>query len=740
MEPKRPQLNLTELHQLKWMLGGALAMLAAWTVLYLEIEAWLWLGLITVAVPVVLRWPLLTLRIPRWAHRLAFPLFVCLYAVDYYLSKQPLPALIRLALMLVFYRSVTARRRRDDLQLIVLGLFLVVVAGVLSVSLAFAFQIVAFTACALIFLLVINLIDAAESGQPLMAYTLETPPEWMRVDWPRLARRLRAATDWRVAALSVGLFTGVVALSALLFFALPRFEITNSLFLDNLISKKSKTGFSENVRFGDVTDIQKDTSIALSVDVSDPRQIPSDCYWRMLVLDQYENGVFSVSRQLRAQRQAAAQLAGGARPRSDDAVWTFYLEGGTSCYLPLLGDFSQLQFNDGPQSYAIDDALRVLRLQNTPAKMFAYRVQGMRSTAGLGPPEVVPTRDVVAVAQKGANDAASGAHEPTAPPSFLEIKLEPADRGRVTTWVKTLAAPSEDAPTFARLAVSWLARTHSYSLQMKLAEGQDDPLVRWMGSAEPGHCELFAGAFTLLARSAGYPARMVTGFRGGTWNPTSGNLTVRNSDAHAWCEILDRPTQTWVRIDPTPGAPDLSRGNRAENAAALLARISDRSWSAKLDGLRMFWYRRIVDFDQKAQAEFARGAKQAIQSRAQQFKLSLQRWLKEVGEWLQRPWEVRRLLTGAAVVAGAVATVLGWQYYGRDFWRWWRSGLTRSGLDPVRREAGHWLRRIRTGSPETDEVVEWLQVQAELERLRYGPKASWPDAREAFRRARRACR
>lgn len=409
MEQKRPQLNLTELHQLKWVLGGALAMLAAWSVLYLEVEALWLLALITLCVPVVLRWPRLTLHIPPWVHRLAFPLFVALFAADYYLGKETMPALIRLTLMLVFYRAVTPRRRRDDLQLIVLGLFLVVVAGVLSVSIAFAFQIVAFTGCTLALLFVINLIDAAESGQPTAPYSLATPPQWMHLEWRRLARRLREATDWRVAALGLGLFGGVVGLSALLFFALPRFEITNSLFLDNLISKKSKTGFSENVSFGDITDIQQDTSVAMSVDVSDPRQIPANCYWRMLVLDEYAQGVFSVSekqnRQLRDQRQPSERIAGGALPMEGAAVWTFYLEGGTTRYLPLLGDFSQLQFNDGPQVYAINDAVRVVRLQKTPAKMFAYRVEGMQPESALGKPAVTPPRDAVSNPSKGASDA-----------------------------------------------------------------------------------------------------------------------------------------------------------------------------------------------------------------------------------------------------------------------------------------------------------------------------------------------
>ena len=741
MEKKRPQLNLTELYQLKWVLGGVLAVLSAWTVLYMDVEAWLWLVLITAAVPVVLRWPVLTLYVPRWVHRLAFPLFVAMFAVDFYLNREPLPAMIRLALMLVLYRAVTPRKRRDDLQLIVLGLFLVVIAGVLSVSLAFALQIIVFTGCTLLFLLVITLIDSAEGGQAPAGFSASAPPVWMRIEWMRLARRLHAATDWRVALLGSGLFCGVVGLSALLFFALPRFELSNSFFLDNMITKQSKTGFSEGVSFSDVTNIQQDTSVALRVDVSNPREIPADPYWRMLVLDGYKDGMFTASRelqdQMQAPRQKLARVAGSLRPRAGGVVWVFYLEGGTSRYLPTLGSFFSMQFNDGPQAYAINDELRLLRLDKTPAKMFAYRVEGMRNEPELGGVEVVQPRGR-GLSRELLGDL-DGQGPPAPMPTFLKIDLNEAEQARVLGWAEALNAPADDARAFARLASAWLGQKHAYSLQMDMGKSEGDPLVRWMGSAQPGHCELFAGAFTLLGRVAGYPTRMVTGFRGGTWNPGSQNLTIRNSDAHAWCEIYDHVARVWVRVDPTPGAAVSGQAQAEESTEARLARISDTSWSAKLDGLRMFWYRRIVDFDHSSQAELARDAKNAIESRAKTIKEMINRRLEAISAWLQEPWDVTRLAAWAFIIVTAFALVLGWRAYGRGLWMRWRSGLTRRGVDPVRREAGRWLCRIAEREP-TAVGSELAKVRADLERLRYGPRQSWPNPQGAFRRAKRACR
>lgn len=265
-------------------------------------------------------------------------------------------------------------------------------------------------------------------------------------------------------------------------------------------------------------------------------------------------------------------------------------------------------------------------------------------------------------------------------------------------------------------------------------------MVRWMESGSPGHCELFAGAFTLLARAAGYPTRMVTGFRGGTWNESSGHLSVRNSDAHAWCEIYDAAAKQWVRVDPTPGGSIPGQTPAEENSAAVLARMADKGWDSRLDGVRMFWYRRIVDFDQSSQKELAREAKSAIETYAKALKATLREKWQAMEEWLRRPWDFARLLAWVFVVAAGFGIVLGWRHYGRVSWLRLRSGMTRSGTDPVRREAGRWLRKLEMrGRDAGAGAGEDADVRAALERLRYGPRQSWPNPQAAFRKAKRAC-
>jgi transglutaminase-like putative cysteine protease len=78
----------------------------------------------------------------------------------------------------------------------------------------------------------------------------------------------------------------------------------------------------------------------------------------------------------------------------------------------------------------------------------------------------------------------------------------------------------------------------------------DDPVDEFLFETREGFCEHYAAAFTILMRAAGIPARVVTGYLGGTINPIDGYLVVRQRHAHAWSEVW-LANKGWVRIDPT---------------------------------------------------------------------------------------------------------------------------------------------------------------------------------------------
>ncbi len=82
-----------------------------------------------------------------------------------------------------------------------------------------------------------------------------------------------------------------------------------------------------------------------------------------------------------------------------------------------------------------------------------------------------------------------------------------------------------------------------------------DPLTRFLTTDRQGSCEQFAGAFAVLARVDGLPARVAVGFTAGS--VTSGGVTVvRGSDAHAWPEVYLGTSLGWQAVEPTPAAGD----------------------------------------------------------------------------------------------------------------------------------------------------------------------------------------
>ena len=536
-----------------------------------------------------------------------------------------------------------------------------------------------------------------------------------------------------------------MAVSAFLFLAIPRFQIDSSLFLDRFLTKQSRTGFSDSIRLGDVVDIQQDNSIALRVDVSDPARIPAIPYWRMVVLDEYRDEEFRTSLRLKAgltrSTRTTSFLRGAPGSPGLPVVWTFYLESGVSRFLPLGGRFTRLQFRE-PQPVQADGPLGVVALRNEPVTMTAYRVEGMAAD-GFMPDRLFGDALLRALKAPPAPAAgpgdSTGAARPRAayPLTTLELPDGPGDVAALHRMAEQISGGVPgSAPEFAVRARRWLTGRHGNSLKVDLPRGGGDRVVAWMESDRPGHCELFAVAFTLLARTAGFPARVVTGFKGGDWNPYEDYFMVRNSDAHAWCEIYDGRTG-WIRVDPTDGSAPVNAGAQGgADTSGSLARRSDRTLGARLDALRILWYRRVVSFDQRTQIELAVALKETAGRFGAAARALMENASAALRHWADRPWNGWRVMRWLGAAVAAAAGVLGWRH-GRSSW-WWRiRGWRREGMDPVRREAGRWLRRM---GERGRLKVGGGAVVAELQRLRYGPRTTWPEPQAVFRRARRAVR
>jgi transglutaminase-like putative cysteine protease len=133
---------------------------------------------------------------------------------------------------------------------------------------------------------------------------------------------------------------------------------------------------------------------------------------------------------------------------------------------------------------------------------------------------------------------------------YLALKLPddkyPRARALVASWQAEKLSPDE----LVQRALNYFnQQPFVYTLTPPLLSF-DDPVDEFLFETRQGFCEHYAAAFTVLMRAAGIPARVVTGYLGGTVNPIGDYLIVRQRDAHAWSEVW-LPEQGWVRIDPT---------------------------------------------------------------------------------------------------------------------------------------------------------------------------------------------
>jgi len=157
----------------------------------------------------------------------------------------------------------------------------------------------------------------------------------------------------------------------------------------------------------------------------------------------------------------------------------------------------------------------------------------------------------------------------------------------VTPRIAALAArvmAQGTAAERARRLERHLTESYSYTLNF-VGRSTEKPIEDFLFRYRSGQCEYFASSMVLMLRSQGIPARLVTGFLGGEYNPFEGYFIVRENNAHAWVEAyLDG--QGWRIFDPTPPA---GRPTEGKEGSFLLAQ---QAW----DFVLFRWDRYVLTF------------------------------------------------------------------------------------------------------------------------------------------------
>jgi transglutaminase-like putative cysteine protease len=189
-----------------------------------------------------------------------------------------------------------------------------------------------------------------------------------------------------------------------------------------------------------------------------------------------------------------------------------------------------------------------------------------------------------------------------------DTQLPPERNPRTRALSMQLRAEHADDLDYVRAVLEMFTRQPFYYTLSPPELGRDS-VDEFLFDTRRGFCGHYASAFAALMRAAGIPARVVTGYQGGTFNRFADYWILRQSDAHAWDEVWIEG-RGWMRVDPTAAiAPErVEHGlNTAVSAAdSVIGRWQQRTtWLGdvrlRLDALRQLWRERILRFDQGSQ-------------------------------------------------------------------------------------------------------------------------------------------
>ncbi len=405
--------------------------------------------------------------------------------------EDPATPLIEGLTLLIFIKFMEQKAFRDYMQIYAIALFMLAGSALFNIDISFiAYFFV------LLFLVAIAIVA-------LTFYSEDSG----------LVFEPKATVKILLTALMIPLIS--LPMMTLLFIVLPRTNYPLFSFLNRPVT--GLTGFTDNVRLGDVTDIQSDSSIIFRVSMK-----PIDetmLYWRGAILDYFNGQAWSKSKGARGDRINPSMLEGEVITQS------IFLEAYENSYLFAL---------DRPYYINLKDAKirgdMTISLEGPVSRRIRYEVYSKASS------RVIPLQ------------------------IDREKYLQLPDR--ISQEVKDLALSlgyNKDGLTTVSNVIRHLnSSPFKYSLQRLPVT--ENPIEDFLFKYPYGNCEYYASAAAVLLRLNGIPARLVVGYRGGIYNPLAAYYMVSQQSAHVWVEAFVK--DSWLRIDPTPGASASVQGTK----------------------------------------------------------------------------------------------------------------------------------------------------------------------------------
>jgi transglutaminase-like putative cysteine protease len=310
-----------------------------------------------------------------------------------------------------------------------------------------------------------------------------------------------------------------IPLMVVLFVLFPR--INSPLWRIPELGNQARTGLSEEMRPGDITNLVESDELVFRVEFSGPIPAADQLYWRGPVLWHTDG-----RRWFRLSPQQLARISSNAlqyESTSEPVRYAIMLEQQPGQWLFALDlPAAQPDVEGGskvlPDFQLLSNQKLTQRVRYTMSSVTNYR------TGDLQPRE----REYAL---------------------RLPEQSNPRSRELAQNWRASIA----DDSALVEHALEYLRTEPFYYTRQPPALGEDS-VDQFLFSTRQGFCEHYASAFVTLMRSAGIPARVVTGYQGGDFNAVGNFLEVRQNRAHAWSEVWLH-NQGWVRVDPTSVIP-----------------------------------------------------------------------------------------------------------------------------------------------------------------------------------------
>ena len=487
----------------KRVLLGSLALLAPIPLPFNEIVGWPSILVFSLAVALFLRRSLMgqSRPLPSWAMNLLGLVYLPFLLLDFSLFWQGrvLRPLLHLALFTLAVKLFGLKRERDKWHVFLLTFFVFLAAMGTSVHPTVVLYMLTFLVLSLLLMARFAAFHVL-SGQGLSGSRIEIP-------------------------LSRFLVIGTVLTLAL---AVPLFALLPRLGKPYLVGPGGGVGgamqsarFLERIGMDVIGRARSSRAVTMRLEYETPPPSGHEMRFRAAVYSEYRGDGWSRGKvrtqRLARQRDGFFHVADG-QSRSWLEVW---LEPVASVGLVL--PVEALTVDIATPTMHLDDGGLTHLLFRRPDTV-RYRV-GMSPSAGLHLSAGLP----------------------------LPLPLDEADRmdggERIAALASEVAGTGEPIEKAGRIQ-GFLMREYTYSLDL-MGIRSDSPVEDFLFDWRRGHCEYFASSMVLMLRAVGVPARLVTGYLGGEYNPFEDYYVVRQSNAHAWVEVL-LPDRGWTTFDPTP--------------------------------------------------------------------------------------------------------------------------------------------------------------------------------------------